>query len=199
MQLYFGFWQHFHKNLETVVQAASLYTHLPTTHWHIGSYRRLCTGVGTTAAGAAMAAALFDIKLLNSWSLPIICVMISAVQFHCCSAAITIACVIPELVYNLRQSEGHHWFPLLHELLCRARTYTAVLGRAKPWILIRFCGAHFARATWPIHFSSPSDAPALTCAQTQRLIKRMLILLHFVRQSCPHCSTQLPLSTVLPA
>ena len=51
--------------------------------------------------------------------------MISAVQFHCCSSAIIIARVIPESVYNLRLSEGHHWFPLLHD---RARTYTAVFG-----------------------------------------------------------------------
>ena len=47
----------------------------------------------------------------------------------CCSAAIIIARVIPESVYNLRQSEGHHWFPLLHELLRRSRTYTAVFRR----------------------------------------------------------------------
>ena len=57
--------------------------------------------------------------------------MINVVQFHCCSAAIIIARVIPESVYNLRQSEGHHWFPLLHELLRRVRTYTAVFGPQK--------------------------------------------------------------------
>ena len=79
-------------------------------------------GVGTAAAGAAMAAALFGIKLLIFMTLPIIHVTISAVQFHYCSAAIIIALVIPESVYILRQSEGHHWFPLLHELLRRART-----------------------------------------------------------------------------
>ena len=48
---------------------------------------------------------------------------ISIIQFHCCSI---IARVIPESVYNLRQSEGHHWFPLL---LHRARTYTYVYDR----------------------------------------------------------------------
>ena len=57
--------------------------------------------------------------------------MINVVQFHCCSAAIIIARVIPKSVYNLRQSEGHHWFPLLHGLLRCVRTYTAVFGPQK--------------------------------------------------------------------
>ena len=57
--------------------------------------------------------------------------MISVVQFHCYSAVIIIARVIPESVYNLRQSEGHHWFPLLHGLLRHVRTYTAVFGLQK--------------------------------------------------------------------
>ena len=54
--------------------------------------------------------------------------MISAIQFHCCSATIITARVIPESIYNLHQSEGHHWSPLLHELLHCAHTYTTIFG-----------------------------------------------------------------------